>query len=396
MNYLIREFGAVGNEVSFDTNAIQQAIDKCAADGGGRVVVEPGVYLTKTLYLRSHVELHLSAGSKLQGSTNPDDYDDFTATGFMKPEAAPEGNTKCLICASNTKNIAITGTGEINGAGPAFYDTDIKDDQRFYGKPNIARPRMILFYKCRNIKFQDTSFTDSPLWTMWLVACKDININRVKVIGDQKMINNDGIDIDSCHNVTVSDSFFKTGDDCIIIRAIQQRGIHQVQERDVICERVTVTNCVLNSYCQGIRVGCPNDSIIRNCTFSNLVIDGDGNGIVFENPQRYFKASRSGRLDLDNIMFSNITITSGGHPIWINVEEGIKLRRLSGITFSDIRIKSAKPITLTGCEDTFIEDIRFSNVQVETKTNTPIIISHCRRVVMNNVELTTKTEANIR
>lgn len=391
MDYLIREFGAIGNEVSFDTNAIQQAIDKCAASGGGRVVVEPGVYLTKTIYLRSHVELHLCAGSKLLGSTVPDDYDNFTAKGFMKPEAAPEGNTKCLICASNAKNIAITGTGEINGAGPTFYDTDITDDHKFYSKLDIARPRMILFYRCRNIRIQDTSFIDSPLWTMWLVACEDVNINRVKVIGDQKMINNDGIDIDSCQNVTISDSFLKTGDDCIILRAIQQP-----QEKYVICERVTVTNCVLNSYCQGIRVGCPNDSIIRNCIFSNLVIDGDGNGIVFENPQRYFKATRSGRLDIHNIMFSNITITSDGYPICINVEEGIKLRRLSGITFSDIRIKSTKPITLTGCEDTFIEDIRLSNIQVETRTNTPIILSHCRKLVMNNVELTTKTEVNIK
>ncbi|MCK4983545.1 MAG: hypothetical protein KAS17_11510, partial [Victivallaceae bacterium] len=87
--------------------------------------------------------------------------------------------------------------------------------------PEIPRPRMILFYECRNVKIEDTSFVDSPCWTIWLIACEQVNIHRVKVIGDQKIINNDGIDIDSCRNVTISDSFLKTGDDCIIIRAIQ-------------------------------------------------------------------------------------------------------------------------------------------------------------------------------
>ncbi|MBU8901534.1 MAG: hypothetical protein KOO69_02225 [Victivallales bacterium] len=383
MNYSLKEFGATGDGKTFDTSSIQKAIDTCASAGGGRVIVEPGTYLTKTIYLQSNVELHLVAGAKLQGSDNPDDYDDFTARGF-KHENAAEGNTKCLICASFAENIAITGSGEINGAGASFYDTDIPDNQKFYGKPEIARPRMLMLYECRNVKIEDTSFIDSPCWTMWLIACEEVNIHRVKVLADQKMINNDGIDIDSCRNVTVSDSFLKTGDDSIIVRAIQP-----VLEKPAICERVTITNCVLDSCCQGIRVGCPSDNIIRNCTFSNLVIDGIGSGINIDNPKRYLKFDCNGLMDLHNIMFSNITINSGSYPIRIYVEDGIKLQRLSGITFSDIRITGEEPITLTGCVETAIEDIRFNNVQVETSNSSCIICNHCQGIKMNNVEFST-------
>ena len=381
MIYSTKDFGANGDGISLDTMAIQTAIDKCHTDGGGTVVVEPGVYLTKTLYLRSNVELHILAGAKLQGSTNPDDYDDFTAKGF-KHQYAAEGNTKCLICASGVENISISGSGEINGAGPAFYDTDIPEENRFYNKPLIARPRMIIFYECKNVKIEDCSFVNSPCWTMWLIACEDINISRAKVIGDQKMINNDGIDIDSCKNVTISDSFLKTGDDCIIIRAIQS-----VLEKPAICERITITNCILNSYCQGIRMGCPNDNIIRNCTFSNLVIDGLGNGIFFDNPKRYLREGCNGLLDISNIMFSNIVINSGASPLQICVEDGITLTNLSGITFSDIRMKGKLPIRLIGCKETTIEDIRFNNVQVEISGESPIISRFCRGIKIYNMEL---------
>ena len=381
MKISVKDFGTVGDGITKDTVAIQAAIDECSKQGGGKVVVEPGIYLTSSLYLRDNVELHLCAGSKLQGSSNPDDYDDFRAQGFIH-RYCPEKNSKFLIGAAGVNNIAITGTGEINGAGPDFYDTNIAPSAVFYAKPPLPRPRMIMFYDCRNVKFEDTSFIDSPCWTFWLIACEQVNIHRIKIIGDQKMINNDGIDIDSCRNVTMSDCLLKTGDDCLILRAIQK-----VLERPAICENVTITNCVLDSCCQGIRVGCPGDNIIRNCTFSNIVINGRGTGINIDNPKRYLPEGSSGSMDLQDIMFSNFTITSERWPIRIFVEEGVKLRNLSKITFSDFRAKSKMPCLILGNEDTIIEDICFNNMHIETNGEDAISCRHCRRIKMNNVEL---------
>ncbi len=387
MNFNIKDFGAIGDGVTNDTASIQAAIDACSEKGGGKVVFDAGTYLTGSLYMRDNVELYLCSAAKLQGSSNPADYDDFRAPGFLHENCA-ENSAKFLIGAIAARNVAITGSGEINGAGPEFYDTDIDPAvSRFYAKPPVPRPRMIMFYDCVNVKFEDASFIDSPCWTFWLIACENVNIHRVKVIGDQKMINNDGIDIDSCRNVTMSDCFIRTGDDCLILRAIQS-----VLERPAICENVTVTNCTFDSSCQGIRVGCPADNIIRNCTFSNIVISGFGTGINIDNPKRYFRDGSKTSLDLGNIMFSNFTIDSNMWPVRIYVEDGLKLVNISDLTFSDFRTTSKYPLMIQGCEDSIIEDISFNNMQVATDGDDAIVCRYCRRVKMNNVELSNLKE----
>jgi polygalacturonase len=352
---------------------IQAAIDAAHTRGGGRVIIEAGIHLTRTVYLKSCVELHLSMGAKIQGSTNVENYDDFCDPGF--DAVSPEGSRKCLIAAAHAENIAITGSGEINGAGPKFYDTNVPAGS-FFAKPPRPRPRMIQFYDCKKVRFEGVSFIDSPGWTFWLMACEDVNIHRITVTGCQQMINNDGIDIDDCRRVTVSDCLIRTGDDCLVLRAIRKSPDHHA-----LCEGVTVTNCVLDSWCQGLRVGCPSDDTIRNCTFSNLVIQGHGNGININNPKRYLRPGCRGYLDLHDIVFNNLVIKSGHVPIWINVEEGVKLRRLAGVTFSNIRIRADQPCRLEGSSETTIEDIRFS----EVTCSQAIVVSKCRNISLNQI-----------
>lgn len=351
--------------------SIQNAIDKAHNYGGGRVVLEPGIHRTRTIYLKSFVELHLGSGSRIQGGTCVDDYDDFSDPGFG--DYAPENSRKVLIAAANAENIAITGKGEINGAGPAFYDTNVPPE-KFFAKPPHPRPRMIQFFNCRNVLFQDASFVDSPGWTFWLIACEDVNIHRISVTGNQQMINNDGIDIDDCRRVAISDCFIRTGDDCIVLRAIRKTPEHHA-----CCEMVSVTNCILDSWCQAIRVGCPSDDTIRDCSFSNIVIKGRGNGININNPKRYLRKGCNGFLDLNNIVFSNMIIESDRVPIWINVEEGIRLRHLGGISFSNVRISSDNPCRLDGCPETFIDDVRFS----EIRSKHSVEAGYCRNVFWN-------------
>ncbi|NLW87107.1 MAG: hypothetical protein GXY38_09565 [Planctomycetes bacterium] len=352
---------------------IQGAIDAAHQKGGGRVVLEPGVHRSGSIVMRSFVELHVPAGAKIQGGSKPEDYHDFEAPDY--PGHAPEKSRKCFISAAHAENIAITGTGEINGAGRDFYDTNVPEGA-FFVKPPHPRPRMIQFFNCRNVRFEGTSFVDSPGWTFWLIGCNDVFVHRVRVHGCQQMINNDGIDIDGCRRVTISDSFFRTGDDCLILRAIPQSPDHKP-----ICEEVVVTNCVLDSWCQGIRVGCPSDDTIRNCTFSNLVISGRGNGINVDNPKRYLMPNCNGRLDLNNILFSNIVIESKNTPIRIFVEEGVKLRHLGGLTFSHIRIKAQKPCLVQGSSETCIDGLRFTDVQCDHQFE----ISNAKSIIMQQV-----------
>ena len=359
---------------------VQDAINAAFAAGGGRVVLEPGVYPCGTIYLKSRVELHLEAGAKLQGSSRPEDYDDVCDPAF--DSVAPENSRKVLLAALRCSEIAVTGAGEINGAGPEFYDRNVPDGS-FFAKPPHPRPRMVQFYGCRKVRFDGISFVDSPGWTFWLMGCEDVRIHGIRVEGCQQMINNDGIDIDDCRRVTVSDSFFRTGDDCLVLRAIRKTPDHHA-----VCSEVVVTNCVLDSWCQAIRVGCPSDDTICDCVFSNLVIKGSGNGIHINNPKRYLRPGCGGYLYLDRILFSGITMECGRVPVWVNVEEGVKLRHLGGVTFSNLRIDAAEPCRLEGCPETWIEDIRFHEVVGVSRSPETFVARYCRGLVQEQTRWT--------
>jgi polygalacturonase len=381
MNIDILEYGACADGKTINTSALQRAIDACHAAGGGRVHCGPGEFLTGSLQLKSRVDLHLAIGCRLVGSKNLADYVDLVAPGF-RHEIASEKSAKSLLIAIEAEDFSITGPGEINGSGPSFYDTTSIMWGRFYRKPDSQRPRMLMAYKCRNFRIEDASFNDSPCWTFWLMQCQGVGIHRIKMRGDQKMINQDGIDLDMCRDVTVSDSFFKTGDDCIIVRAMRH-----LYDTECPCENITVSNCVLDSWCQGIRVGCPSDGVIRNCTFTNLVITGLGNGIVFNNPKRYLRGGSLGSVDIRNILFSNVVIDCRNSPVSMDVEAGVSLTHLGGVSYSNFRIKSGKPIIIQGCPETLIQDVSFSNVEIETAGDDAIICRHCKGIRLTNVDL---------
>ncbi len=381
-DYYITDFGARADASAVNTAAIQKAIDACRERGGGRVVCPPGDFPTGGLELKSNVELHLLPGSRLIGSPSLADYTGMQAGGF-RPEHAPEGAFS-LIRAIDAENIAITGAGEINGSGPAFYRelyTSRRGTVKFR-KPDTPRPRLVMFYNCRNVRISGITCVDSPCWTFWLMRCENLNIHGLKIKADRRMQNIDGIDLDACRNATISDCIFDTEDDCLAVRAIQQ-----AYDAPAVCENIAVSNCVFNSDCQGIRIGCPSDGTIRNCVFSNITINSGVDGILFEYPARYASPASGSRADVHDMHFSNITVAAVHSPIRLYVEPGMVLQRLSELTFSNIRARGGDACQVIGNPQTVIRDINFHNVRIESGGSETLVCRQCVFVKLDQVNL---------
>ena len=343
--------------MQWETAAIQAKIDAAAAKGGGRVTVGKGVHPCRTLYLKSGVELHLEEGAVILGGTKPEDYDDAMPLDqiYTYSNAVPATVTrKAFIFAEEAHGIAITGKGVIDNSGTAFFD------HRTWAKPtHLLRPRTVIFLRCRDIRFEDVTFKDSPLWTMWLRFCENITVSRIRIEDEQKMINSDGIDFDDCRHVRVGDSYFKTGDDCVVLRAIRDERRRDVP---VVTEDVVVSNCYFNTPCQGVRIGCPSDDTIRNAVFRNIEFHGT-NAIGSQQPHRYLTMGDNGYLRTDNILFENWTIESGGHPLQLFVDNGIVLRDFGHMTFRNFTVKSKRPFMVRGNAASPVRDMHFENIK---------------------------------
>ena len=362
---------------------LQQSIDAVSAAGGGKVVVECNINNAHTIYLKSNVELHIAHNCTITGSADHHDYDDFNPPELCNIK--PEKYNHTLIAAVNENNIAITGSGTLAIPGVKFYDESTFKG-RFFAKPATPRPRILHLVDCNDVFLSDTLYKDAPCWTIWLSGCNHVAIKAIRIEGDQRMINNDGIDIDGCRDVTLSDCRIKTCDDCLVLRVMPR-------DKEVVCENVVLSNCVLSSACQGIRIGCPSDDIIRNCRFSNMVLNCPGNGINIDNPVRYLKEGCTGKLDLSNITIAHMTINSGWLPVRLGVDEGVKLRSIRNIVFDDIIMQSSYPCDFHGSSETVPENIVLRNVKyIQTAPSdreSNIIVKKCRRFRLENFEMDT-------
>ena len=361
--------------MKWETEVLQAQIDAAAAKGGGRVTVPKGLHPCRTLYLKSGVELHLEKDAVILGGTKPEDYDDALPLDqiYTYSNAVPATATrKAFFFAEDVHDIAITGEGMIDMHGQAFFDPNKKFGGGWaWAKPPVPRPRLIILLRSRNIRFEGVTFKDCPLWNMWLRFCENITVSRIRIEAEQRMINSDGIDFDGCRHVRVGDSYFKTGDDCVVLRAIRDERRKDVP---VVTEDVVVSNCYFNTPCQGVRIGCPSDDTIRDAVFKNIEFHGS-NAIGSQQPRRYLTTGDNGYLKTENILFEDWTIESGLHPLQMFVGDGIVLRDFGHMTFRNFTVKSKRPFMVRGNAGTHIRDMRFENIK-GTVAGKPFDVAH--------------------
>ncbi len=357
---IVTDFGTVGNGIQNDTAAIQRAIDSSP----GSIVFPPGRYLTGTLRLRDNLTIVLMNGAALIASP---DLNDYVEDHRVNPAS---GLRHYLFEGRNISNFTLCGDGEIRGNGPAYWD--IHPDPNV--KMKLARPQRIVLVHlvdCHNVSIRNIAIHDAPAYTIWLLGCRDVTINGVRVRNQRFGPNTDVLDIDCCANVAISNCNIEAGDDCIAIKSDTAR-----LGRNAVCENICVSNCILSSTTTGVRIGYEGDGVIRNCVFNNLTIHDTRTGLDILSlvPECAFTRIARG-TPVENIIFSNIVMRDVRRAIhvWAGMSyTGIPYGGyVKGITFSNIRASSVRETVFIGSvgRNTCVSDILLRDIYLEHITN---------------------------
>lgn len=301
-NYLITDFGAKPGIENLNTKAINQAIETCSMNGGGRVIIPAGIFRSGTVFMKDNVELHFNIGATLLGSPDIKDYPVQPPAEYRSQKDV--GGWQALIFANEVSNIAITGFGTIDGNGEKF------EGSGPHGYDE--HPRNILFISCNDVRVEGIRMVSSAMWNQHYLNCEDVIIDRIKVYNHSNR-NNDGIDIDGCRNFVLSHSIFDTDDDAITLKSTGKAPT----------ENVTITNCVVSSFCNAIKAGTESTGGFRNITISNCIIKPSRNQAkpIYGYPEGITGISLEivdGGI-MQGVTISNVTIEGTACPLYVRL-----------------------------------------------------------------------------
>ncbi|GEM_PF-65647 len=295
----VRDYGASGKKADSAKEAIQKAVDACAAAGGGTVYLPPGEYTSGTIHLRSHVRFHIEAGATVYSSKERSEFD-----------------REALFYGEDLINISLEGRGTVDGQASyerrpkgTFHDdfifpNELEMEKR--GRPLIRsfpKPdqfgKLVLLLRCKDVRISGLSFRDSPSWTIHPYGCERLVIEGVDIRSSLKeAVWADGIDPDGCRDLRIANSTIETGDDALVFYSMNWFG------PALPCENITVTNCRLSSASSAIKFCDGNMNAIRRVTIDNCVITDSNRGIAFMD----FDGG-----EVSDVVISNLTIDCRRH-----------------------------------------------------------------------------------
>lgn len=377
----VKDFNATGNGKTLDTEAINQAISTAANAGGGTVYFPPGVYLASSIHLKSNITLYLEAGSIIQAVS-----DSIAKYDLPEPNEAG-GNYQdfghshwknSLIWGIGLSNISIQGPGLIYGKGlnsgfNRFADESSGERKYIDGGPGTGN-KAIALRDCKNVILRDFSILHGGHFGILATGVNNLTIVNLKID-----TNRDGMDIDACQNVRITNcSVNAPWDDGICLKASYALG--EIRH----CDNITISDCYLagnfdegtlldgtvkrsspeyKSYKTGrIKLGTESNGDFKNITITNCVFD-DSRGITIESVDG---------SHIEDIAISNITMRHPANsPLFIRLgsrlrgPDNLEIGTIKRISINNIVIYNASSdhaITISGLPGHPVEDIRISNI----------------------------------
>lgn len=369
------DFGAKGDGKALDSHAINAAIEAAVAEGGGQVFLPAGTFLSGSIRLKSNIELHLSPGCViLAASAEMKAYDESEEWGDF-PQYQDGGHTyfhNSLIWAEGQENISITGFGMIDGEGLTRKDTEKAGILQ--GGSIGTGDKAIALKECRRVTLRDFTVYRGGHFAVIMTGCDISTLDNLTID-----TNRDGIDIDCCKYMTVTNCKVNTPhDDAIVLKS------SYALKKPVLCEHIAVTNCNVTGYkcgslldgtyipekvnwvCGRFKLGTESNGGYRNISLSNSTFMYSS-GLAFEEVDQGI---------MENITVSNITMSHVHHyPIYITT--GCRNRGPKEVTRKssarDIQISnvvaddcdSLCSIIVTGMPDEPVRNVWLNNIRLQ-------------------------------
>lgn len=362
--YNVLQYGAKGDGRTNDAFAIQHAIDDCAKNGGGQVVLQSGkVFYSDSIRLRKNVDLHIQKGARLKATANIDGY--IRPNKLINdPKTALIGNpvtgkpSFVFIYAYEADGCTISGEGVIDANGHAFLQ---RKDRYYVTGEFYPRPTAIYVEKSKHITFKEFTVTDAPFWTLHPAGCDDVLIDSIRILNDLDVANSDGIDPDHCSNVRILGCHIECADDCICMKTTKGNSEYGP------CENILIQGCTLISTSAAIKIGTEGVADFRNITVSDCLISRSNRGLSIQ--------IRDGG-NVENVSYSNIMIeTRRFCPDWwgtaepivlttFNRDENTSSGHIRNIRFFNITANGENGVLIHGNADNLIENVQFENCHI--------------------------------
>ncbi len=302
--YVITDYGALGDGQAVNTKAIQDAIDKCASDGGGTVVVPAGTFLSGAVFFKQGVNLHVEADGVLKGTTHMADY--------RLVQSRWEGEERiwvsALVNVFGTTGFRLTGPGTIDGSGDVWHNRrrggenagvtlpaavgperegppsvgpvgglspapeSPAHELRVVELPGYARPRLIAIQDCRDVLVENLTIRNQSSWGLFVLYSQNVEIRNLTIRAVHYIPSSDGIDIDSSRDVHIANVDIDVNDDCIAIKSGKDEDGRRVNRpvADVLVE-----NCRFRYGHGGVSMGSEMSGGIRDVEIRNCIMDSD-------------------------------------------------------------------------------------------------------------------------